>query len=53
MVKTLLMTPMTTDEDTLTTPITTRDYLVTTPHDISDDPCDEIDDQEQLAGLNS
>jgi hypothetical protein len=30
-------------------PATTHDYLVTTPHDVSDDPCYDIDDQEQLA----
>ena len=42
----------TTGEDTLTTPVTTRDYLVTTPHDVSDSPCDDIDEQEKLAGSN-
>jgi hypothetical protein len=31
-------------EDTLMTPVTTHDYLVTTPHDITNDPCDNIDD---------
>ena len=46
------MTPMTSGEDTLTTPVTTRDYLVTTPHDVTVNPCDDIDDQEKLAGSN-
>jgi len=45
-----LMTQMTSGEDTLTTPVVTRDHFVTTPNDITDDPCDDIDDQEQLAG---
>ena len=40
----ILTTPTTGDEDTLTTPFTTHDYLVTTTHDITDDPCDNIDD---------
>jgi hypothetical protein len=39
-----LMTPMTDDEDTLTNPVMTLNYLVTTPHDVSNNPCDEIDD---------
>ena len=39
-----LTTPTTGGEDTLTTPFTTHDYLVTTPHDVTDDPCDDIDD---------
>jgi hypothetical protein len=37
-------TLMTDGEDTLTTPFTTHDYLVTTLHDVTDDPCDDIDD---------
>jgi len=48
-----LMTLTTSGEDTFTTPVTTRDYLVTTLHDVNDDPCDNIDDQEQLAGSNT
>ena len=48
-----LMTPMTSGEDTLTTPVTTRDYHVTTPHDITDDPCDDIEDLEKIAGSNT
>ena len=36
--------PMTDGEETLTTPFTTHDYLVTTPHDVTDNPCDDIDD---------
>jgi hypothetical protein len=47
-----LITLMTTGEDTLMTPVTTRDYLVTTLYDVSDDSCDDIDNQEQLAGSN-
>ena len=43
-----LSTTMTSGEDTLTTTVTTRDYLVTTPHDVTDDPCDGIDDLEQI-----
>ena len=43
MVKTLLMTRMTGGEDTLMTTFTTHDHLVTTLHDITDDPCDDID----------
>jgi len=39
-----LMTRMTSGEDTLMTPVMNRDYHVTTPHDITDDPCDNIDD---------
>ena len=39
-----LMTPTTGGEDTMTTPFTTHDYLVTIPHDVTDDPCDNIDD---------
>jgi len=46
-------TPTTGDEDTLTTPVRTRDYHVTTPNDVTDDPCDDIDDQEQFAGSNT
>ena len=38
-----LTNSMTGREDTLTTPFTTHDYLVTTLHDITDDPCDDID----------
>jgi len=48
-----LTTLMNGGEDTLTIPVSTRDYLVTTPHDITDDPCDDIKDQEQLAGSNT
>ena len=39
-----LTTPMTDGEVTLMTPFTTHNYLVTTPHDITDDPCDDLDD---------
>ena len=39
-----LMLPTTGGEDTLTTPVTTHDYLVTTWHDITDNPCNDIDD---------
>jgi len=39
-----LMTPTADGEDTLTTHFTTHNYLVTTPHDVTDDPCDDIDD---------
>ena len=35
---------MTGGEDTLMTPFMTHDYLVTTSNDITDDPCDDIDD---------
>ena len=35
---------MTGGESTLTTPFTTHNYLVTTLHDVTDDPCDNIDD---------
>jgi hypothetical protein len=48
-----LMTPTTHGEDTLTAPIATRDHCVTTLDDITDDPCGDIDDQEQLAGSNT
>ena len=41
--KDTLTTLMTDDEDTLTTPFMTHDYLVTTLHDVTDDPCDDID----------
>ena len=47
-----LTTPMTSGEDTVTTPVTTHDYLVTTPHDITDDPCDNIDDLEQIKNID-
>jgi hypothetical protein len=40
----ILMTVKTNGEDTLMTPFTTHDYLVTTPNDITDNPCDDIDD---------
>ena len=39
-----LTNPMTDGEDTLTTLFTTHNYLVTTPHEVTDDPCDNIDD---------
>jgi hypothetical protein len=39
-----LTTPTTGGEDTLTTPFMTHDYLVITRRDITDDPCDNIDD---------
>jgi len=43
------LTPqMTSGEDTLTTAVATRDHFVTTPNDVTDDPCDDIDDQEQV-----
>ena len=40
-------------EDSLTTPVATCDHFVTTPNDITDEPCDNIDNQEQLAGSNT
>jgi hypothetical protein len=40
-------TPMTSGEDTFMPPVMTRDYLVTTLYDINDNPCDDINDQEQ------
>jgi hypothetical protein len=39
-----LMALTTSDEDTLTTLVMTCDYLMTTPHDVTDNPCDDIDD---------
>jgi hypothetical protein len=39
-----LMTLTTDGEGTLTTRFTTSDYLVNTQHDITDDPCENIDD---------
>ena len=39
-----LTTLTTNGEDTLTTHFMTSNYLVTTPHDVTDDPCDSIDD---------
>jgi hypothetical protein len=45
-----LVTPMTTGEDTLMTSVTTHDYLVIPVHDASDNHCDDIDNQEKLAG---
>ena len=42
-----LTTPTTIGEDTFTTPVTTHEYLVTNPHDVTDDPCDDIDDLEK------
>ena len=47
-----LTTLTTIGEDTLTPPVMTHDYLMTTLHDVNDDQCDDIDDQEQLAGSN-
>jgi hypothetical protein len=38
-----LTTLMTDGEDTLMTSFTTSDYLVTTPYDVTDGPCDSID----------
>jgi len=46
-------TPTTSCEDTLTTPVATCDHFVTTLNDITDDPCDGINDQEQIAGSNT
>ena len=43
--------PATSGEDTLMTPATTQDYLATTPHDVTDNPCDNIDDLEQITCL--
>jgi hypothetical protein len=43
-----LMTLMTSGEDTLMTPVSACDYLGTTLHDIIDDPCDNIDNLEQI-----
>ena len=48
-----LMTLTTSGEDTLTTPVVTCDHFVTAPYDITDNPCDNIDDQQQLAGSNT
>ena len=48
-----LTTLMTWGEDTLTTPVVTREHFVTTPNDVTDDRCDDIDDQEQLAWSNT
>ena len=45
-----LVTRMTSDEDTLMTPVATCDYLVTAPNDLTDNPCDNINVEEQLAG---
>ena len=50
--KDTLTTQTTSGEDTLTTPVATRDHFVTTPNDVTDDPCDDIDGQVQLAGSN-
>jgi hypothetical protein len=43
-----LTTPTTSGEDTLTTPVATRDHFVTTPNDVTEDPCDNIDDNERV-----
>jgi len=43
-----LTTLMSPDEDTLRTCVTTCDYFVTTLCDITDDPCDDIDEFEQI-----
>ena len=48
-----LTTQMTSGKDTLTTPVVTHDHLLTTLNDITGVPCDDIDDQEQLAGSNT
>ena len=48
-----LTTLMTSGEDTLMTSVATRDHFVTTPNDVTDGPCDDIDDQEQFAGSNT
>jgi hypothetical protein len=45
-----LTTLMTGGEDTLTTHFMTSVYLVTTPHDVTDDPCDSIDDLNGIHG---
>ena len=42
-----LVTRMTSDEDTLMTPVVTCDYLVTAPNDLTDNPCDNINVEEQ------
>ena len=47
------MTRMTSGEDTLTIPVATRDHCVTSPNDVTDDPCDDIDNQEQVVGSNT
>ena len=39
----ILMTMKTNGEDTLMTPFKTYNYIVTTLHDVTDDPCDDID----------
>jgi hypothetical protein len=39
----ILTTLKTNGEDTLTTPFMTHNYLMTTLHDVTDDPCDDID----------
>jgi hypothetical protein len=38
--------------DTFTTHVATYDHFVTTPNDVTDDPCDNIDNQEQVGGSN-
>ena len=48
-----LTTPTTSGEDTLMTSVATHDHFVPTPNDYTDNPCDDIDNQEQLAGSNT
>ena len=48
-----LTTQTTSGEDTLATPVATRDHFVTTLNDVTEDPCDNINNQEQLAGSNT
>ena len=43
-----LTTSMTSGKDTLTTPVATRDHFVTTLNDVTEDPCDNIDDHDQV-----
>ena len=45
----ILTTVKTNGEDTLATPLRTHGYLVTTLHDVTDDPCGDIDN---LYGLH-
>ena len=43
-----LMTPMTDGEDTLMAPSRTHNDLVTTLHEVTDNPCDNIDDLDDI-----
>ena len=48
----ILTTLKTIGEDTLMTPVGTHDHFVTTLNDVTDNLCDDIDDQEQVARSN-